>query len=69
MSEYLDKPTRTREEYLREKIRTSTLSASEWHEWLNMPCKTSQFRSLDIPEKPPVNIRQRQIEARRWASE
>ena len=30
---------RTREEYLVEKMRVSTLSREEWHEWLNMPYK------------------------------
>jgi len=69
MSEYLDKPVRTREEYLIEKIKACTMTKEDWHEWLNMPYKTSPFRSLDIPPKPPANIERRKIEARRWVRE
>jgi hypothetical protein len=71
-SPFLDKPIRTREEYLIEKMKSCTMTQADWHEWLNMPYdQMTPIRSVrdDMPEKPPVNIRQRQIEARRWARE
>lgn len=55
MSQYLDQPTRTREEYLIEKMKALTMTKADWQEWLNMPRKTSQFRSIDIPERPPTS--------------
>lgn len=45
---------RTREEYLVEKMKTSTLSQAEWHEWLNMPYKKPSFRSVREPSLPPT---------------
>lgn len=46
---------RTREEYLIEKMRVSTLSREEWHEWLNMPYKKPlEFRDVHRPSEAPT---------------
>ena len=47
---------RTREEYLVEKMRTSTLLRDEWHEWLNMPYKKPlEFRDVSKPDYAPTS--------------
>lgn len=70
MSEYLDKPTRSREQYLIDKMRACKATADDYHEWLNMPYEQmTPIRSLNIPQKPPMDLARRQLEARRWAAE